>query len=60
MVNSSILAAFERMWQHVVTAISSKSDISHTHDKIYYTKIEIDSNLSQKSQVQFITWGDDD
>ena len=28
MANTSILAAFERMWQHVVNALGSKADIS--------------------------------
>jgi len=32
MANTSILAAFERMWQHVVTALSNKSDTNHSHD----------------------------
>ena len=27
MANASILAAFERMWQHVVIALSSKPDV---------------------------------
>lgn len=27
MANQSILAAFERMWQHVVNALSSKSQV---------------------------------
>lgn len=31
MANASILAAFERMWQHVVAALGNKSDISHSH-----------------------------
>ena len=31
MANSSILSAFERMWQHTVNALSNKSDITHTH-----------------------------
>lgn len=31
MANTSILAAFERMWQHVVLALNSKSDAAHTH-----------------------------
>ena len=31
MANTSILAAFERMWQHVVNALNDKSDISHKH-----------------------------
>lgn len=32
MANSSILAAFERMWQHVAAKIGTKADIEHTHD----------------------------
>ena len=31
MANQSILAAFERMWQHIVYALGEKSDKSHTH-----------------------------
>ena len=32
MANPSILAAFERMWQHVVNVLSNKSDKTHTHN----------------------------
>lgn len=31
MANQSILNAFERMWQHITTALSKKSDTGHTH-----------------------------
>lgn len=31
MANSSILAAFERMWQHVVAALANKADVNHSH-----------------------------
>jgi len=31
MANTSILAAFERMWQHITSALSNKSDVDHTH-----------------------------
>ncbi len=31
MANTSILAAFERMWQHIVTALAKKSDVGHIH-----------------------------
>lgn len=31
MSNTSIKAAFERMWLHVVTALGGKSDTTHTH-----------------------------
>ena len=46
MANASIYAAFERMWQHIVAAIGNKSDISHNHDDMYYTEIEIDTKVS--------------
>ncbi len=46
MANTSILVAFERMWQHVVSALSGKSDISHSHDDMYYTESEIDNKVS--------------
>ena len=49
MANTSILAAFERMWQHVISAIGTKSDLNHTHNDIYYTEAEVDSKLSGKS-----------
>jgi hypothetical protein len=31
MANASILAAFERMWQHVIAKVGEKADIEHTH-----------------------------
>ena len=34
MANTSIKAAFERMWQHVITKIEEKADIDHTHDVV--------------------------
>ena len=43
MANPSILAAFERMWQHIVVALSDKQE-----------------QIDNKSQVQIITWEDDD
>lgn len=41
-------------------AVDGKVDTSHTHDERYYTKTQVDNALSQKSQVQIITWEDDD
>lgn len=35
MANQSILAAFERMWHHIVAALGNKSDIDHTHSEFY-------------------------
>lgn len=49
MTNTSIVAAFERMWLHVVSAIRNKSDVSHTHDERYYTESEIDTKLLNKA-----------
>ena len=46
MANTSILAAFERMWQHVVIALNGKSDLNHNHDDKYYTESEIDIKFS--------------
>lgn len=41
-------------------AIDGKADSSHNHNSLYYTKEESDTSLAQKSQVQIITWEDDD
>ena len=49
MDNPSILAAFERMWQHVVSAVRSKADADHNHDDKYYTETEINTKLSGKA-----------
>lgn len=49
MANTSILAAFERMWQHVVAALSNKADTA-----------DVDNAIAQKSQVQIIIWEDGD
>lgn len=46
MANTSIVAAFDRMWQHITSALSNKSDISHNHNDIYYTELEINNKLS--------------
>lgn len=35
MANQSILAAFERMWHHIVVALGKKSDIDHSHSEFY-------------------------
>ena len=51
MANTSIKAAFERMWQHITSALSNKSDISHNHNDIYYTESEIDTKLQSKSDT---------
>ena len=51
MANTSILAAFERMWQHVSTLVSSKANVDHSHDDFYYTESEIDNKLSDKAEL---------
>lgn len=47
MTNTSILNAFKRFWQHIVAALSNKSDIGHTHDDIYCTEAEIDEKVAE-------------
>lgn len=47
MANRSILAAFERMWQHITASLGNKSDVGHIHDDRYYTETEIDSKISE-------------
>lgn len=41
-------------------SISEKAEVSHVHTDVHYTKEEVDELLSQKSQVQIITWEVDD
>ena len=47
MANSSIYAAFERMWQHVTTAVNKKADANHSHNELYYTETEINTKLDE-------------
>lgn len=42
------------------TAIDGKANASHNHDNVYYTQAQLDELLSNKSQVQFVTWEADD
>lgn len=62
MKNSSIYAAFERMWQHVVALVGSKANIDHAHDDTYYTEAEvdaiiapIDASLNTKAEQEDVT-----
>lgn len=50
MANASLYAAFERFWQHVVTRLSDKSDINHTHDE-YVTSGELDEVTTEVGTV---------
>ena len=50
MANTSLYAAFERFWQHVVTRLSDKSDINHTHDE-YVTSGELDEITTEVGTV---------
>ena len=63
MANTSILAAFERMWQHITAKIDSKingygkeevdemlankSDSNHNHDGVYATEDSVDEVLNE-------------
>lgn len=58
MANTSILNAFNRMWQHVVLALNDKSDSDHNHNDVYYTETEIDSKISNiNTSISNITNG---
>ena len=46
MANSSIYAAFERMWQHTTNALENKSNTDHNHDGIYATEIYVDEAIA--------------
>lgn len=50
MANASILAAFERMWQHINIALNNKSDTTHKHDDVYIQKTNITDNLTTTSK----------
>jgi hypothetical protein len=50
MTNTSILAAFERMWQHITHALSGKANVVHTHD---VSEIE---GLESQSNVTIVRW----
>lgn len=49
MANPSILAAFERMWQHTIAKIGQKADVDHDHDE--YLKANDIANKADKSYV---------
>ena len=49
MANTSIFAAFERFWQHVVVKLGDKANLDHTHDDLYYTEAEVDEKISEVS-----------
>ena len=58
MANASILAAFERMWQHIVSALNKKSDLSHSH--VISEIPDLQEQLEKITQVQIVTWESDD
>lgn len=47
MANSSISAAFERMWQHIVAALGNKSNIDHTHSDATTSKAGFMSTIDK-------------
>lgn len=57
MANTSILAAFERMWQHVSNKLASSLEEakSYSDDNLDAANVYTDSAVSQKSQVQIVT-----
>lgn len=53
MANASILAAFERMWQHVTSALSKKSDVDHNHDDKY---ADINAVITEETDPTVSDW----
>ena len=49
MTNTSILAAFERFWQHVVSALGKKADVVHEHGISDITNLQ--TELDDKADV---------
>ena len=49
MANTSIYAAFERMWQHIIALVGGKADVIHNHDDLYYTETEVNTKLEETS-----------
>lgn len=45
MANSSIYAAFERMWQHIIAKIGTKADLIHAHDEYLTEYTETDPTV---------------
>lgn len=52
MANTSIYAAFERLWQHVVAKLGDKANADHSHDDVYYTETEIDAKFSEVEDLK--------
>lgn len=53
MTNTSILAAFARMWQHITHELSGKANVVHTHD---VSEIDGLENLEPQSNVTIVRW----
>ena len=50
----------DTMISDVNAIVDTKSDEGHEHSDLYYDKQTTNELVSQKSQVQIITWGADD
>lgn len=55
MTNTSIKAAFERMWQHVVAQVGNSKTEALNEAKAY-----TDEAIATKFAVQILTWEADD
>lgn len=51
MANTSILAAFERMWQHVLIVINNKADVSYVDEGISNIVEEVKNDATNKDIV---------
>lgn len=50
MANTSIFAAFERMWHHVLVAIGNKADLDHSHNVSEIADLQ--EHLKENSQMK--------
>jgi hypothetical protein len=46
--------------EQIQNALDEQDVVDHNHNELYYTKTQTDEKLSQKVQVQIITWEADD
>lgn len=53
MANTSILVAFERMWQHVAFALSNKSDVNHTHEDLDSHKEDATKHITSAERTNW-------
>lgn len=54
MANASIKSAFERLWEHTLVKLNTKSDKNHTHN---YLELVGNNTISSTSADTTANWG---